>query len=126
MWDITIHLIQGPASSRALVSFSNRCGTPPNPHHSGPSVRTSTSPHVYPLRGTVSSLTHRWCLALIPFVTIQVHREQILSSLGFPFRAYPDFKICLLGRSFHTLIKGVSFSSPTNVGYHIWVREPIN
>ena len=28
------------------------------------------------------------------------------------------FKTCLLGRGFHTLIKNVSFSSPTDVGSH--------
>ena len=27
MWDLTIHLLQGPASLRALVPFFNRCGT---------------------------------------------------------------------------------------------------
>ena len=33
---------------------------------------------------------------------------------GFPSRS---FKTRLLGKGFHTLIKGVSFSSPTNVGF---------
>ena len=36
----------------------------------------------------------------------------MLSSLGFPFRASPQgFKTHLLGKGFHTLINGVSFSS---------------
>jgi len=34
-----------------------------------------------------------------------------LSLMGFPITR-------LLGKGFHTLIKGVSLSSPTNVGYH--------
>ena len=38
-----------------------------------------------------------------------------LSLLGFPSRFV---KTCLLRRDFHTLIKNVSFSSPTNVGSH--------
>ena len=42
-----------------------------------------------------------------------------LSLSGFPFRASPqDFKTRMLGEGFHTLIKGLLFSSPTNVGYH--------
>ena len=49
-------------------------------------------------------------------VTSQIHRYQILSSLGFPFHASPqDFKI---GEGFHTLINGDLFFSPTNVGHH--------
>ena len=47
----------------------------------------------------------------------QTYRGQILSSLGFPFRASPQgFKTRLLGEGFHTLINGGLFSSPTNVG----------
>ena len=34
---------------------------------------------------------------------------------GLPLKA---FKTCLLGRGFHILIKNVSFSSPTDVGFH--------
>ena len=38
--------------------------------------------------------------------------------LGFSFRAFPQrFKTCMLGKGFHTLTKGVSFSSRTNVGF---------
>ena len=37
------------------------------------------------------------------------------SLLGFPLKV---FKMRLLGRGFHTLIKGVLFSSPTDVGSH--------
>ena len=39
---------------------------------------------------------------------------------AFPFRLpLKVCKTCLLGRGFHTFINGVSFSSPTEVGYHI-------
>ena len=50
---------------------------------------------------------------------IQAHRQQILSSLG-SLSGFPSgfFKTRVLGRGFHTLIKGVTFSSPTDVGYH--------
>ena len=52
-----------------------------------------------------------WCLALIPFVITQIHRWQILSSLGLTFRASPQsFKTRLLGEDFYTLIKGGLFS----------------
>ena len=79
-----------PASSVALVFFSHRCGTPP---------------HVHPPLG-LSLITHIVrCLALIPFVTSQAHRWQILSFLGFHFGLLLKvFKTCLLGRCFHTFI----------------------
>ena len=52
-------------------------------------------------------------------VTAQIQRYQILSSLGFPFRVFPQsFKTCMLGEGFHTLINGGLFSSPINVGHH--------
>ena len=55
-------------------------------------------------------------LALIPFVTAQTPNIVLfgLSLSGFP----QDFKTRLLGKGFHTLIMGVSFSSPTNMEYH--------
>ena len=55
-----------------------------------------------------------WCLALIPFVTTQCSLWAF--PFGFPLKV---FKMHLLGRGFHTLIKNVSFSSPTNMGSHI-------
>ena len=92
-----------------------------------------------PLRGPASLLAHRlvptpfgeqpprWhivrCLTLIPFVTAQIHLYQILSYLSFPSWVSPQgFKTRLLGEGFHTLIKGVLFSSPTNVGHHTFNR----
>ena len=51
-------------------------------------------------------------------VTTQIHRQVILFSLDFPFRASPQgFKTRLLGEGFHTLINGGLFTSPTNVGH---------
>ena len=45
---------------------------------------------------------------------------QILSSLDFPFwTSLQSFKTRLPGRGFHTLIRNVLFSSPTEVGSHI-------
>ena len=58
-----------------------------------------------------------WCLTLIPFIAAQTYREQILSSLGFPFQG--SFKTRLLRGGFYTLTKNVSFSSPTDVRSHI-------
>ena len=40
---------------------------------------------------------------------------------GFPLKV---FKMRLLGKGFHTLIKGVSFSSPTDVGSHTHCDVP--
>ena len=69
---------------------------------SAPSVLTSTPPHVYPLQGTASSLAHHPVFALISFVTVQAHYQQIvlfwLSHSNFPSKF-------LLGRDFHTVIK---------------------
>ena len=45
--------------------------------------------------------------------------DRARESLGFPSQASPrGFKKHLLGEGFHTLINGVLFSSPTDVGHH--------
>ena len=49
----------GPASSLALVSFSNRCGTPTKSTPSLASIVAGTSSYVHPLRVSASSLVHR-------------------------------------------------------------------
>ena len=59
-------------------------------------------------------------------LTVQAHRYQILSFLGFPFELpLKVFKTCLLGRGFYTLIKNASFSSPTNIGrgFHTLIKN---
>ena len=67
---------------------------------------------------------HKGCFVpSFPFQVLSTtkgkHLEQILSSLDFPFQASPQsFKTSPLKRGFHTLIKDVSFSSPTDVGSH--------
>ena len=62
-------------------------------------------------------LKFQYCISYS--VTTQIHRYQILFSLGSLFWASPqDFKTCLLGEGFHTLIHDVLFSSATNVGHH--------
>ena len=69
-----------------------------NPPHSGPNVLAGTPPRVNP----PSELSlPRWqiaeCLTLIPFVTAQAYRYEILSSIGFPFGLpLKVFKTCLL------------------------------
>ena len=58
--------------------------------HSGPNVLTGASPRVHlPSRLSLLVGTSLY-LALIPFVTPQAHRQQILPSLGFPFQASPQ------------------------------------
>ena len=60
-------------------------------------------------------------------VTAQIHRQQILSFLDFPFRASPQgFKTRLLGEGVHTLVKGVLFSSPTNCKLNKNITMEIN
>ena len=53
-------------------------------------------------------------------VGLPPNNSRQISSLGFSFRDSPHgFKTRLLGEGFHTtLVKGVLFSSPTNVGHH--------
>ena len=84
-----------------LFSLQSMCGTDPNPPPFGLNILTGTPPHVYPLQRTARRLAHIVrCLALIPFITTQIHHLPILSYFGFPFRASPqDFKTRLLGES---------------------------
>ena len=112
MWDLTIH--------------------PP----SGPSVLAGTSPDVHPLQGSPSSLAHcpvstsfephrphrhtARCLALIPFVSRYCPLWAFLFGLHLKV-----FKTRLLGRGSHTLIKNVSFPSPTGVRSHTINQENI-
>ena len=63
---------------------------PPIHPPSGPRVLGGTPSRVHPLRGSASLLAHCPVSSSIPFVTAQAHREQILSFLGFPFRASPQ------------------------------------
>ena len=107
MWDITIRPFRGPASSLTLVPFSNRCGT-----SFEPSVLTVTLPRVYPFGEQQEGWHIVRCLALISFVTTQIHRQQILSFLNFPFQASP-----FVGGRF-SYRQGVLFSFPTNMGHH--------
>ena len=92
-------------------------GPPPNPPPSGTSVLTGTPPRVYPLRGTTSSLAH--CL-MSGSDTICNSPDPPLAYIVLFRLPLKVFKMRLLGRGFHTPIKGVSFSSPTDVGSHIY------
>ena len=120
MWDITIHSPSGPSVLADTLSFLHSMWDHPQIHLPlGPvfflAHRLVSTPF-----GEQREGRHivRW-LTLISFVTTQIHCEQILSSLDFPFRVFPQgFKTSLLGEGFHTLVNGGLFSSPTNVGHH--------
>ena len=95
-------------------------GSLPNPPPLGPSVLTGTPPHVYPLRGTASLLTH--CPVFGSDTICDDPGPPLadiillgLSLAGFPLKV---FKTRLLRKGFHTLIKDVLFSSPTDVRSH--------
>ena len=121
MWDITIHLHSRPNVLAGTHSF----------------FRLMWNPHqIHLLRGPASLLAHR--LMFTPFKENPPRWHivrcladticngpgpplAILFSLSFLFRAFPqNFKTRVLGKGFHTLIKGVSFSFPTKVRYHIY------
>jgi len=108
---------------------------------------------IYPLRPRVLASTHSllqsmWDLPIHPFWTsvfastlLHVHPLSRLSLLAgtspsppladivllaFPFGLpLKIFKTCMLGRGFHTLIKNVSFSSPTEVRSHVPFKKPL-
>ena len=68
---------------------------------------------IYSPCGPVSSIAHRLvsgsnviCKNLSPPLVDTCHRQ------------FHNSIMCLLGRGFHTLIKNLSFSSPTDVGSH--------
>ena len=58
MWDLTIHSLQGLASSLALVPFSNRCGTLDPPPFRGPMSLQAYHLVSTSLWGLASSLAH--------------------------------------------------------------------
>jgi len=97
-----------PASLLALVIFSNRCGTPQ-------STSSGTPSHVHPLWGSTSSLAHH---PVSGSDTICNSSSPPLADIVLFGLSLKVFKTCLPGRGFHTLIKDVSFSSPTDEGSH--------
>ena len=106
MWDITIHPPSRPSVLASTRSFLISMWEPHQIHLLlGPSILTGTPPRAYLHSGNnllIDILSGVW-----------------LSSLGFPFQASPqDLKTRMLVRDFHTLIKGVSFSYPTNEEHH--------
>ena len=120
-WDLTIHPPSGPSILVGTHSFLQSMW---NPHQTtplqGPASLLAHRLVSTSLQGTASSLAYRpvsgsdtICNGPSPPLTDIFLFEFSLS--GFPSR----FKMRLLGRGFHTLIKGVSFSSPTDVGSHI-------
>ena len=68
-----------------------------------------------PLRGSASSLGHR---SVSGSDTICNSLSPPLADIVFFEFSLKVFKTCLLGRGFHTLVKNILFSSPTDVGSH--------
>ena len=114
MWDLTIHPLRGPASSLTLVPFSNRCGIPQSTPFRA-NVLVGTPPRVHPLQGSASSLAHR---PESGSDTICNNSSSPLADIILFRFSLKVFKMRLLGRGFHTLIKNVSFSYPTDVRSH--------
>ena len=97
-------------------SFLQSMWAPPNPPPPGPNVLASTSPHVHPLSGL--TLLAGTSPGVSGFDTICNSPRPPLADIVLFGLSFKVFKTCLLGRDFHTLLKGVSFTSPTNVGSH--------
>ena len=115
MWDLTIHPPSGFNALADTHSLLQSIWDPLFHPPSGPSVLAGTPSHVHPLWDSTSSLAHR---SMSDFDTICNDPSPPLADLvlfGLPLKV---FKTCLLGRGFHTLIKNVSFSSPTDVRSH--------
>ena len=109
----------GATSLLALVPFSNRCGTPQFTLFGAQRPFWHTASYPPPLGAQPSRWHIAWCLVLIPFITAQTAANRYCSIWTFPYGfSLKVFKTHLLGRDFHTLIKNVSFSSPTDVRSH--------
>ena len=83
--------------------------------HRGPTSLLAHCLMSTPLRRIASSLAHR---PVTGSNTICNGPSPSLADIVLFELSLKVFKTCLLGRGFHTLIKSVSFSSPTNVGSH--------
>ena len=123
MWDLTLHTpsrLNILASTRSLFkSMWDLPIHPPPPFEAQrPCWHTALCPPPF------KAQPPRWhiaqCLPLIPFITIQVHRSQLFVVVGLPLKV---FKMCMLKKGFHALIKNISFYSPTDVRSH--TRMPI-
>ena len=111
MWDITIHLLRG---QRPTIKSTPLCGQHPYLAHrlvSTPFKEGRESWHI------VSSDTI--CDNPDPPLA-----DIVLFGLSLSGFSPQDYKTRLLGEGFHTLINGVLFSSPTNMGHHN--NEPIS
>ena len=118
MWDLTIHSPSEPRVSLALEPLSNQCGISQFTPLWGPTSLLIYRPVSSPLRGSMSSLAH-----------CPVSSSNNICDSPSPspppadiilFGLFSRFLKCVCqGEVFKTLIKNVSFSSPTNVGSHI-------
>ena len=119
MWDLTIHSPLEPsflAGTRSL--FQSMWDHSIHPL-SRSSVLAGTSPHVHPLRGSTSLLAHRPVPDSDTICNSPSLPLEDIVLLDFSFQASPHgFKMHLIGRGFHTLIKNAAFSSPTDVRSH--------
>ena len=112
MWDLTIHPLWGPAFLLAHRLVSTPIW--------GPASLLAHRLVSTPFWGSASSLARR----LVSGSDTIRSPSSSTASRYYPFWAFPlgfsfkVFKMRLLGRGFHTLIKNVSFSSPTDVGSH--------
>ena len=118
IWDLTIH----PLRANILTSthfLLQSIWDPPIQTPLEPSILAGTPPRVHPLWDSASLLEHRSVSTLIPFVTAQSTASRYCPLWTFLFGlSLKIFKTRLLKRGFHTLIKNVSFSSPTDAGSH--------
>ena len=109
----------GPSVLTGTLSFLQSMWDCHQIHPFGAQRLTSTPPRVYPLQKTTRRLAHR---LVSGSDTICNGSDPPLANIvlfGLPFRASPQgFKTRLLGEGFNTLINGILFSSPTNVGHH--------
>ena len=113
-WNLTIHPLSGPS---VLVDTRSL-------------LQSMWDPSIHPLQSPTSLLAHR--LVSTPFSASSLAHRPMSSFdticngpslpladivlFGLPLKV---FKMCLLGRGFHTLIKNASFSSQTDVRSHI-------
>ena len=119
MWDLTIHPPSRPSVLVGTRSLLQSMCNLPIYSPSGPSVLVGTPPRVHPFWGLASLLAHRPVFA---FDTICNSPSPLLADIvlfGLFFKLpLKVFKMCLLGRGFHTLIRNVSVSSLTDVESH--------
>ena len=119
MWDLPIHSPLEPSVLASTRSFLQSMWDHSIHPLSRSSVLAGTSPHVHPLRGSTSLLAHRPVPDSDTICNSPSLPLEDIVLLDFFFQASSQgFKMHLIGRGFHTLIKNAAFSSPTDVRSH--------